>query len=288
MNVKDSNIRVFTCSSPTNNTMFDTISAELIISWVLKVGGAVVFLLAAWVFANWLRGFIRKRIQTTNFDATLGRFFASLVRIAILILAILASLNIFGVETTSFAALLAGAGLAIGLAMQGTLSNVGAGAMLLTFRPFKVGDDVQIGDTEGVVKEVGLFMTTVDTRDNCRVTIPNGEVFSAPIVNETHHPLRRVDVAVGTDYAADLDETRRVLTAAAASVEGGLEDPAPAVYLESLGDSSINWSVRVWTDSREFRPVRDRLTHAVKVHLDRAAIGIPFPQRDVHLDRVDA
>jgi small conductance mechanosensitive channel len=216
-------------------------------------------------------------------DETLTRFLGNLIRWLVILLAVLACLGVFGVQTTSFAAVLAAAGFAVGLAFQGTLSNFAAGIMLLVFRPFNVGDVVKTGGETGKVFSIQLFTVVLDTFDNRRITIPNSSVFGATIENITHHPIRRADVDVGVDYAADVDRTREILTAAAKSVEGGLEDPEPAVILLGLGASSVDWSVRVWANRDDFGSVKQATIRAVKRALDEAGIGIPFPQMDVHL-----
>jgi small conductance mechanosensitive channel len=192
------------------------------------------------------------------------------------------SLGTFGVKTTSFAAVLGAAGLAVGLALQGTLSNFAAGVMLLIFRPFKVGDTVDIGGKRGKVDEIDIFFTILDTPDNRRFILPNGQVFGAAIENVTFHAIRRADVLVGTDYAADLDETRAVLEAAAALVPGQSPDKPSQVVLVGMGASSIDWEVRVWAPKDTFLDVLQASRRAVKQALDSAGIGIPFPQVDVN------
>ena len=200
---------------------------------------------------------------------------------------IIACLQVFGVDTTSFAAVLGAASLAVGLACQGSLSNVAAGVMLMVFRPFKVGDFIKCNGESGVVQSIELFSTEIDTPDNRRIILPNGKVFGATIENVTFHDIRRVDVAVGTAYGADLDATRDVLLKAASGVEGLIDDPekVPAVVLAELGDSSINWSVRVWAKTTDYWPTRDAVTRACKLALDEAGISIPFPQMDVWMQK---
>jgi small conductance mechanosensitive channel len=176
-------------------------------------------------------------------DETLTRFVGHLVRWLVILLAVLACLGVFGVQTTSFAAVIGAAGLAVGLAFQGTLSNFAAGVMLLVFRPFSVGDVVNAAGVLGKVQAIELFTVAIDTFDNRRIIIPNSSVFGSTIENVSYHPIRRADVDVGTDYTADIDQTRELLLAAAKSVEGGLEDPAPDVFLAGLGASSVDWSV---------------------------------------------
>jgi len=156
--------------------------------------------------------------------------------------------------------------------------------MLLIFRPFKVGDVVRVADVFGTVDEIELFTTAVDTFDKRRIIVPNNQIVGAIIENVSYHKQRRVDVSVGVEYAADIDQTRAVLEKAAASVEQGLKDPAPQVVLGDLGDSSVGWTVRVWVNAGDFWPAKEAATRAVKTHLDEAGIGIPFPQMDVHLD----
>ena len=163
-----------------------------------------------------------------------------------------------------------------------TLGNVAAGVMLLVFRPYKVGDVVKVNDVTAKVDEIELFTTTFDTFDNRRIIMPNSEIFGNTIENISYHKTRRVDVAVGTAYEADIDTARQTLMAAAMAVEGRIEDPAPVVYLNELGDSSINWTLRVWVNAPDFWAVKDRLTRDVKYALDKAGIGIPFPQRDLN------
>lgn len=247
--------------------------------------GALVLLFVAWIVAGICGRLVRRGLERAKFDTTLTRFFSRMVKWLVLLLAVLACLSIFGVETTSFAAVIGAAGLAVGLAFQGTLGNFAAGIMLLVFRPYKVGDVVNAAGQLGKVYEIDLFTTIMDTFDNRRIIVPNGTIFGSTIENITHHPQRRADVDVGVDYTADIDRTREVLTAAAASVEGGLSDPEPAIILLGLGASSVDWSVRVWAKGDDFGAVKQGTIRAVKNALDEAGIGIPYPQMDVHLDK---
>jgi len=220
-------------------------------------------------------------------DETLGKFLAKLVFYAVMIFAVLGVLGKFGISVASFAAVLAAAGFAIGLAFQGSLSNFAAGIMLLVFRPFKVGHVVTIAGVTAKVDEIELFTSSLDTFDNRRFIVPNSEIFGATIENISYHPERRVDVNVGVEYAADLDKTREVLGQACESLSDKMiqgENRGYQIYLLELGDSSVNWVVRFWTRAEDYWPVREQLTRAVKMHLDEAGLGIPFPQMDVHLD----
>lgn len=258
---------------------------DTVISYGTRVVGVVVLLVLGFVIGKWARKKAYRRLESSpRSDPTLNKFLAGLTYYAIVGFALLACLSLFGIDATSFVAVLAAAGFAVGLAFQGSLSNFAAGVMLLVFRPFGVGDKVSMAGVTGTVDEVGLFTTTMDSPDNCRYIVPNSDIFDSTIENFSHHDVRRVDVAVGTDYDADLGETRSVLEGVVGRLDGTLDDPEPQVYLDELGGSSINWSVRVWAATDDYWGVRERLTRAVKDALDDAGIGIPYPNMDVHVD----
>ena len=253
-------------------------------AWGIRIGGVLALFLVALMISRWVRNAVEAGLTRSKFDPTLTKFFANMSRYMVLLLAVLACLGVFGIETTSFAAVIGAAGLAVGLAFQGTLSNFSAGVMLLVFRPFKVGDFVGIGGEMGTVREIDLFNTAIDTTDNRRLVIPNGNIFGNTIVNVTFNSTRRVDIDVGADYGADIDATRKALEGVAANVEGALTEPAPQIFLKSLGGSSVDWQVRIWCKTQDYWDVYQRTTRATKMALDAAGIGIPFPQMDVHLD----
>ncbi len=244
----------------------------------------VILMVLAWTISSWAAALVRGGLRRVKFDETLTTFLSKFVRWLILGLTALTCLSYFGVETTSFAAVIGAAGLAIGLAFQGTLSNFAAGAMLLIFRPYKIGDVVNVAGNVGKVYEIELFTTAIDTFDNRRFIIPNSEIFGAVIENITYHPVRRIEVAVGTSYSADIDATRRVLENAIQTVSQRVNEPEPTVVLSGLGASTVDWAVRVWARRDEFGDVKQALIRAVKIELDQAGIEIPYPQIDVHLD----
>ena len=262
---------------------------NLAIGWGLKLLGALGILLATWILSRWASKGTARALEGMKVDATITRFTGSIASWGVLVIGGVVALQTMGVHATSFIALLGAAGFAIGLALQGTLSHFAAGIMLLVFRPFKVGDHVKIASISGIVYEVDLIFTKIDTFDNRRLTIPNGEIFGNSIENLSYHPKRRTEVAVGTDYNADLHEVRATLERAAKRVileqEGALGDPAPMIYVDALADSSINWYVRVWAEQEHFIAVREAVVHAVKEELDAAGINIPFPQMDLNLRR---
>ncbi len=257
---------------------------QLLLKYGPQIIGALVFVITAYIISGWLGRLAKKALLKAKIEATLAEFLGSMARWGLFVLALIACLGVFGVETASFAAVLAGAGLAIGLAVQGTLSNLAAGVMLMVFRPFKIDQIVSIAGHIGKVSEITLFTTNIDTLDNRRIIIPNSAVFGSTIENLTHNPIRRVDISVGVEYPADTDRTREVLEAAAKTVPGMINDPAPQVILLNLGDSSVDWQKKVWTKTDDYWDVLDAATRSVKVALDEAGLGIPFPQLDVHLD----
>ena len=257
---------------------------DLLIEYGPKVVGVLVALFVAWIVAGWLERAVRKTLEKRDFDATLTRFFAKLTRYVILIGVVLGCLGVFGIQTASFAAVLAAAGFAVGLAFQGTLGNFSAGVMLLVFRPFKVGDFVEVNGETGTCEHIDLFTCEFRTLDNKKLIIPNGAVFGSTITNSTGYDTRRVDVDIGAEYSASIDATRSALEKAASSIPKMLQDPAPQVFLKSLGASSVDWQVRIWCKTEDFWDVYQATTQASKAALDAAGIGIPFPQHDVHLD----
>jgi small conductance mechanosensitive channel len=248
----------------------------------------VLILLAAWILAGWIRRIVVRSMERSKIEITIARFIGNMARWGVLLLSVIAVLGIFGVPTASLVAVVGALGLAVGLALQGTLGNAAAGFLLLIFRPFRVGDFISAGGVSGKVFEIELFSTSIDTTDNRRIIVPNGAVFGATIENVTHHATRRLDVPVGVSYDAKLDETRAALNKAVELLETRLEEPAHAVVLSGLGDSSVDWVVRVWVNASDYWPTKEALTANIKNCLDEAGIGIPYPQMDVHINPTDA
>lgn len=246
----------------------------------------LLILVAAWLLAGWARKTIRRGLDRAHFDVTLSRFFSNLVRWAILAVAVVMCLSRFGVETASFAALIAALGLAIGLALQGSLSHLAAGVMLLVFRPFKVGDGVLIGGHSGVVNELDLFTTTIDTADGRRIIVPNGQIFGNVIENQTHHPRRSTSVNVVLTGSADLDRAKRTLTAAAQATTGVLLSPPPGVALTGIDGGNLTLSVTAWAKTAELGAVREVLLRNIRDTLVREGMVGPRPVMDVTVKQV--
>ncbi|QDV65959.1 Small-conductance mechanosensitive channel [Crateriforma conspicua] len=250
------------------------------------IGLGVIFIgyLVASYISRIISGPICRRV-----DQTLGKFIGRLVFYSILAGVTAAVLSKLGAPLGGLAAMLAAAGFAVGLAFQGTLSNFASGVLMMVFRPFKVGDFINAGGVAGTVNEIDLFTTTLDTPDNRRIIVPNSSIAGGTIENISHHAHRRVEVVVGVDYSANQDETRAALTRAAESLSDVMipgDDRGYAVVLSGLGDSAVEWKVRLWVASSNYWPAHEALTGAVKRNLDAVEIGIPFPQMDIHLHRV--
>jgi small conductance mechanosensitive channel len=264
------------------DTSYDLLES-LIVPTVSALLTLVIFYFLGKYFSRILSAPISRRV-----DETLGKFVEKLTFRMTVGFGILFVLSQFGIRSTSFAAVLAAAGFAIGLALQGTLSNFASGILLMVFRPFKVGDVVVAAGIHGRVHEIDLFNTVIDTADNRRIIVPNSSVSGNTIENVTYHQHRRIEVPVGIEYRADMDQTREALFLAVKSIdEFTYEDETkkPEVRLNGFGASTVDWAVQVWANTSDVGSVRDRLVYAIKTQLDAASIGIAFPQLDIHLDR---
>lgn len=264
----------------------DTI-VELGATWGLRVLGAITFLILGRIVAGMIRSGIRRVLERTSTDATLVPFAGSVAYWAVMAFVIIGVLGLFGVPTAAAVASLGAAGLAIGLALQGTLSNIGAGVMLLVFRPFKVGDYVDAGGTAGTVSEIGLFSTTMNTPDNVRITVPNSAVFGQTIKNYSANDTRRNDMVFGIAYGDDIGKAIQTINEVLGADERVLKDPVPVIAVSELADSSVNLVVRPWCTKEDYWNLRFDLTRSLKERLEAAGCNIPFPQRDVHLFKHD-
>ena len=251
------------------------------------IGALIIFIVGKWI-AKRLRGVVVKLMHKSNVDGTLVSFVQSIVYIMLMIVVILAALNALGVNTTSFAAILAAAGLAIGLALQGTLGNIGSGVLIISFRPFNVGDVVTIGGETGTVAAISMFATILHTPDNKVVTVPNTAVTSGNITNFSAQATRRLDLTFGIGYDDDLKLAKSVLEDIIRSDERVLADPEPFVGVRELGDSSVNFAFRPWVKSEDYWAVHFDMMEKVKLTFDEKGISIPFPQMDVHLNKIES
>ena len=269
--------------------MADTIAAMIeavgavLTTYGLSVVGAIVTLIIGVWFAGYASRLTGKALEkSSRVDDTLSKFFESFVRYLVLAVVVVAVLNQFGVETASLVAVLATAGLAIGLALQGTLTNVASGIMLLFFRPFKVGDYVAAGGHAGTIKELNLFFTVMATPDNVQITVPNGQVWGSAVSNYSTNPTRRVEIVAGISYDTDIDKAMAVVHETISADARIKSDPEPFVAVTDMADSSVNFTIRVWVDNADLWPVKFDLTKAIKQAFDANGIDIPFPTRTVH------
>ncbi|HET7333539.1 MAG TPA: mechanosensitive ion channel domain-containing protein [Rhizomicrobium sp.] len=248
----------------------------------LNLVSAILILIIGWIVAGWAARWTRAGLnRVPQFDETLKPLLVSTVRYLIVAITIIAVLQRFGVQTASLIAVMGAAGLAVGLAMQGTLSNVAAGVMLLILRPFRIGDYIDVSGTGGTVREIGLFTTTLATADLVYVSMPNASIFNSVIVNYSREPVRRINFTVGIDYEDDIDKAQQIALDILNNDEKILKDPAPMVPVANLGESSVDLYIRCWVRNSDYWDRMFYLQKAVKQAFDAAGISIPFPQRVV-------
>ena len=256
---------------------------ELTTVFGLKILAAIVILiLGRWV-AKMLRKLVQRLMNKAKVDPTLVTFVGNLTYVALMTFVILAALAQLGVQTTSFVAVLGAAGLAVGLALQGSLSNFAAGVLMIIFRPFKVGDFIEGGGAAGTVEEIQIFTTQLKTPDNKTVIVPNAKMTSDNIVNWSVKGTRRVDLVMGIGYGDDIDKARQIMGEVLAEDPRILTDPAPTIAVVELADSSVNFVVRPWVNAADYWGVHFDVTEKIKKRFDAEGISIPYPQRDVHV-----
>lgn len=272
----------------TPEELFEQI-APMAIDLGASVLSALFLIIIGWIVAGWARRGVRRGLgRIERMDPTLAAVVASVVRYFILITILIMVLAQFGVQTASILAALGALGLAVGLALQGTLANIASGVMLLFLRPFGVGDYVNANGHEGTIEEIGLFTTEMTTFDGIYQAVPNSGLWGGRIINFTRNPTRRHDIVIGIHYADDIDQAQQVLLDVLAADQRVLRDPEPQILVRELADSSVNLGMRFWTSGDDFWPANFELRKQAKLALDRNGITIPFPQRDVHLHQQDA
>lgn len=256
---------------------------QLILGWALQLLIAfAIFIIGRWTARAVTRTF-RRLLEMRHVEATLVTFLGNLVYAVMLAAVVIAALDALGLPVTSLIAVLAAAGLAIGLALKDSLGNFAAGVMLVMFRPFTKGDVVQVAGVNGKVEEVGIFSTIIKTSDNTLIIIPNGQVAGDTITNFTALDTRRVSLVIGVGYDDDLKVVRSVLERICADHPLVLDDPEPGIALTNLGDSSVDFAVRAWTRTEDYWAVRSDLLESAKTELEASGCNIPYPQTDVHL-----
>ncbi|WP_199221076.1 mechanosensitive ion channel family protein [Coraliomargarita sinensis] len=261
---------------------------DAIASYGMKVLFAIIILVAGLWVARKLRGLFKSALEKKEIDATLVGFFSSLLYGALVIFVVIAAIDKLGVQTTSFVAVLGAAGLAVGLALQGSLSNFASGVLLIIFKPFVAGNFVKIGGELGTVVQVGILQTELKSPDNIKIIMPNSQVMSGAITNFSAHDTRRADMVIGVSYSDDLSKVMDVLQDMISKDERVLEEPAPFIGVSELADSSINFVVRPWVKSSDNWQFKCDFQKAVKERFDAEGISIPFPQRDLHVFQENA
>lgn len=245
---------------------------------VISAAKALAVLIIGWVIAGLVSRMIRRRVLANeNIDDTIGSFVANMVRWVILLVVFIAVLGMFGIEATSLVAVLGAATLAIGMALQGTLSDLAAGFMLVLFRPYKLGQYVDIAGTAGTVNEINLFFTELTTPDNVQIIVPNGQAWGSIITNFSTHETRRLDLLFGIDYGDDAGKAMEIILGLAREDDRVHADPEPWVRVTNLGDSSVDLSVRLWCDAADYWELKFHMTRAVKEAFDAGGISIPYP-----------
>jgi len=262
-------------------------AVTLVSTWGLRVAGALAVLIIGRLACGAARKAVRRGLESRGVDASLVPFISNLVYFVLLAAVVIAVLGLFGIETTSLVAVLGTAGLAIGLALQGTLSNFSAGVMLLLFRPFHVGDYIEAAGAAGTVSEIGVFSTTLNTPDNVRIILPNSGIFGSTIKNYSANDTRRNDIVLGISYDDDISNAIAVVNAVLGKDSRVLSDPEPTVAVSELADSSVNLVVRPWCRKEDYWSLRFDLIRRFKEDLEQGGCSIPYPQRDVHLHQVN-
>lgn len=254
-----------------------------IVPWGINISLALAVFIIGRMVAGIIVSLVEKLLAKAKMEEILINFISSIVSAVLTLFIIVAALDRLGVDTTSLIALMGAAGLAVGLALQGSLQNFAAGVMLIIFRPFKAGDYVDAGGTSGTVETIKIFNTVLKTPDNREVIVPNGAIYGGTITNFSARATRRIDMVFGIGYGDDIRKAKEVIKAILESDERILKDPEPLIAVGELGDNSVNFNVRPWVNSGDYWPVKFDLNERIKLAFDENGISIPYPQMDVHM-----
>lgn len=263
----------------------DASSGGLIGQLLVNIVIAAAIIFVGRYVTRWLVKLLRKILIRAEIDPILVNFTSSIANALLLLFVLIAALDQLGVDTTSFIALMGAAGLAVGLALKDSLQNFAAGVMMIVFRPFKLGDFIDAAGVVGVVEKINIFSTQMKTGDNREIIIPNGQIYSGAITNFSARDTRRIDMVFGIGYDDDMLKAKQIMEEILAGHELVLEEPAPAVAVTELADSSVNFNVRPWVNSEDYWGVRSDLIEKIKLSFDENGISIPYPQMDVHTDK---
>lgn len=259
--------------------------SAMVINYAIAFAIAVLIYWVGSKIAKSASNLTAKLMTKRKLDSIVVNFIKNIIYGILMVVVIIAALGQVGIETTSFIAVIGAAGLAIGLALQGSLSNFASGVLIISLRPFKSGDFIEAGGVAGVVEEIKLFSTFIRSGDNKQIIIPNSSVVGSAITNYSTKPTRRVDLVIGVSYDADIKKAKEVLTEVTTNNKSVLQDPAPVIAVSELADNSVNFVVRPWVNSSDYWPTYFELLETIKIRLDEEKIGIPYPQMDVHIHK---
>jgi len=256
---------------------------DLAVNWGFRiVGFLLIIIIGMWV-AKLIKGLVVKSMEKKNVDATLTKFLAALIHIGLKVFVVIAALGQLNVQTASFVAILGAAGLAVGLALQGSLSNFASGVLMIIFKPIAIGDFVEAGGAMGGVEEISIFTTILKSPDNKKLIVPNSAIMGGVITNFNANGTRRIEIIAGISYDDDIDKAKKILEEIVAADERILKDPAPQIAMSEMADSSVNFVVRPWVEPANYWGVYFDTMEAIKKRFDENSISIPYPQRDVHI-----
>ncbi|WP_212747657.1 mechanosensitive ion channel family protein [Fodinibius saliphilus] len=269
-------------------SLFESVMPQLV-EYGLKVVGAIFVLVVGWIVAGWLSKKVQRQCESSEtIDDTLTPLLAKVTKILGLTVVVIFVLNMVGIQTASLVAVLGAAGLAAGLAWQGTLSDIAAGVMLLVMRPFNVGDSIEVDGTSGTVEEIGVVMTKVNTFDNVAIVMPNSNVWGSNIKNMSANDKRRIDLVIGFGYDDDIDHAIETIKNILDNEDRILEEPEPKVAVSELGGSSVNLMVRPWAKQEDFWSLKYDLIKRIKERFDEEGISFPYPSKDVYLHKEES
>ncbi|MBL6919830.1 MAG: mechanosensitive ion channel [Puniceicoccaceae bacterium] len=274
--------KVSLVNQATEATVVEKMMEALTLYGIKIIAAVVIIVVGLWI-SKIIKNCFVKTLQKKEVDPTLVGFFASMLYGGLVIFVVISAISKLGVQTTSFVAVIGAAGLAVGLALQGSLSNFAAGILLILFKPFKVGNFVKAGGEAGVIVEVGIFTTEMKTPDNVQIIIPNATIMGSAITNVSAHPTRRIDMTLGVGYDDDLNKAKQIMEDLLAADERVLKDPVVTIAVANLGESSVEFVIRPWVNSADYWAVKFDFTKAVKEKFDAEGISIPYPQSDVHV-----
>jgi small conductance mechanosensitive channel len=256
---------------------------DFVVTWTLRLGSAALVFLIGVLIVRWIVGFTRRQMERRKLDVLIVNFVTNIINWALLLIVLVIALNQLGMDTTALVALIAAAGLAIGLALQDSMKNFASGVLLIIFRPFSTGHVVDAANTSGAVEKITLFTSTLLTPDNREVIVPNSAIYGGNITNYSARPTRRVDMEFGIGYGDDLRKARALIQQVIAADSRVLAEPPPDIVVGELGESSVNFYVRPWVNNSDYWDVMFDLTERIKLAFDDNGITIPYPQMEVHM-----